>query len=138
MRVSDAALDVIARYMDPRTEQVVESPIASPGDVATVVSAALALVSGRGRPAIDFQRSDGSTLIYASDGDRALLVWTDSLGASFHSVGGREGGSLIFDYFGSWSEAPSEHTVTTIAAIDCLVMHVEQGGPGTGVLFEPG
>jgi len=136
--VSEMTSGVVARYLDPRTDTVIEARISEADDVATVVRDAQTLASGRGRPAVDFQRGDGSTLTYASDGDRAALVWIDPLGEPFHSLGGNEGDVLVYDYFGSWSEVPAEYTVTESVAIRCLANYVALGAPGVDVLFDPG
>lgn len=56
---------------------------------------------------MEFRREDGSSLSLSTDGTRAFLVHVNSLEESFHGVGGLGAESLIFDYFGSWSEAPA-------------------------------
>jgi hypothetical protein len=65
--------------------------------------------SGRGYPTWELARDDGSSLALSTDGTRAFLVWTNSLGESFHSAGHdpTDGEPMVFDYFGSWSEAPA-------------------------------
>jgi hypothetical protein len=56
-------------------------------------------------------RLDESTLSLSTDGRRCLVVWANSLDESAHSVGAQPGPDLVFDYCGSYSEAPNEWTV---------------------------
>jgi hypothetical protein len=77
-------------------------------------------------------------LSIGTDGQRACLVWTNSLGDSLHSVGGAGGGVLVYDYFGSWSEAPAGHHVSLADAIDCGTQFLRHGVPDTAaVIFSP-
>ena len=71
-------------------------------------------------------------------GDRAHLVWVDSLGQSFHSVGIGAGSAMVYDYFGSWSEAPGDCLVRLSDALDALEQFASHGSPATErVMFQP-
>ena len=97
---------VRTRYYDPQREVDTEGVLHQGEGVAVLVATVLRLSSGRGHPAVELTRGDGSMLSLATDGERAALVWVDSLGGSHHSVGEGAGDELVYDYFGSWSEAP--------------------------------
>lgn len=74
----------------------------------------------------------------ATDGPRCVLSWVNTLEESFHTVGGTPGPTLIFDYFGSWSEVPAEFTIATREALACARRFVLDGAPDSdSVLFEP-
>src|SRR5215813_14394684 len=94
-----------ASWFDPETEQCMQRIVHAPDSVTDVVKDVLGLRSSRGHPAVEFTGDEGSSLSVATDGRRAFLVWTDTLGETFHSVGSSGGPLLIFDYFGSarWS-----------------------------------
>jgi hypothetical protein len=124
------------RYFDARSERPVERPITAEADLRVAVDAAAELRTGRGTSAVEVHRSDGSSLTFAVDGDRAALVWIDALGHSFHSIGGEPGAPLVYDYFGSWSEVPSEYTVDASLALAALVEFASDGRVD-GVAFEP-
>ena len=81
-------------------------------------------------PALELTRTVGSVLSLATDGVVAFLVWTDSLGESFQSVGGGKE-ALVFDYFGSWSEAPACSLVALSEGLRCLRSFVDAGTPVT-------
>src|ERR1700676_6053 len=95
-----------ASYYDPVQDKPVEIRECSEDDVRSLLDVVLALRSQRGHPTLELVCGDGATLSLSTDGERAYLVWINSLGESFHSVGSdqQDGGILIFDYFGSWSE----------------------------------
>lgn len=64
------------------------------------------------------------------------MVWTDTLGDSYHSVGGGYEEDLVFDYFGSWSEAPGEYLVALSDAVGAVQAFLDSGSPVTdSVLF---
>jgi hypothetical protein len=92
-----------------------------------------------GNPSVDFERADGSCLTIATDGSRAFLVWTNNLGEAFQSVGTDQGGSnLIYDYSGSYSEAPSSALVSLRDGIKSIEAFLRTGAPDTpNVLFSP-
>lgn len=134
----DHAATTVVCYFDPATEHTVERPVGTADDVLLMVSTARDRRGSRGAPAVEVRRPDGSSLSAAFDGGRAALVWVDSMGEPFHSVGGRDGPSLTFDYFGSWSEAPAENCVPSSSATDCLVGFALHGGLSDDLMFEPG
>mgnify|MGYP000946538903 CR=1 FL=1 len=123
------------RYFDAVSEHSVERPVVTDDDVMAAVGVAGQIRTGRGTAAVVVERGDGSTLTWASDGERAALIWIDYLGQSFHSTGGVPGPSLIYDYFGSWSEVPSEWALPASKALKALV-HFAAGGNEIGVTFE--
>ena len=63
----------------------------------------------------------------------------NALGDPFQSVGGAfNGPALIYDYMGSWSEAPDEALVRLEDAIACAEQFLQTGAPDTScVLFTP-
>lgn len=129
-----------AAYFDPDRDETVNAGPIDERRAADLISKALTLSSDRrGHPAVEFARDDGSALSIASDGERAFLVWTNSLGESYHSVGcGVGGGLLVFDYFGSWSEAPDDLLVPLADAIECVCRYLGHGEPDTAaVIFSP-
>jgi hypothetical protein len=92
----------------------------------------------RSGPAAELVREDGSTLSLGTDGEWAALVWVDSLGDSHHSVGDDRGSHLVYDYFGSWSEAPVHCQVPLQHAVDAMEQFVQHGTPVTErVIFQP-
>jgi hypothetical protein len=127
-----------AIYYDPRAEQAVEADVDSVEGIAQLVRVVAELKTQRGNPTIEIIRAEGATLALSFDGHRAFLVWTDTLGESHHSVGGRYEEHLVFDYFGSWSEAPGEYLVGLDDAIDAVRAFFYSGSPATeSVLFSP-
>lgn len=126
-----------AFYWDPATDSEVEfaAPIA---EVSALVEVVLALQSRRGHPALEFRRGDGARATLGTDGVRAMVTWTNALGESFASVGTAEGDGLVYDYFGSWSEAPGTSLVPLNQAVLCMDRFLSGGPPDTeGVLFSP-
>jgi glutamine synthetase type III len=106
--------------------------------VKDLVGEVLGRSSGRGHPPAEVIRDDGSSVTLGTDGERAVLIWVDALGDSYHTVG--DGGSslLIFDSFGSWSETPSDWQVPLAQAIDAMEQFVQYGTPATErVIFQP-
>jgi len=127
-----------ASYYDPTIDESIEIADCSERDISTLISAILSLSSGRGHPTLELIRGDGSSLALSTDGMRAYLVFTNSLGESFHSIGHGDGEWMVFDYFGSWSEAPVDSLVRLDDAVESLRGYVLSGVADTGsVLFEP-
>ncbi len=127
-----------ASYYDPLLQESVETDVGT-GEVFDRVAGMVAqLKTERGTPTIELACNDGSTLAFSSDGERAFLVWTDTLGQSHHSVGGGYADELVFDYFGSWSEAPGEYLVSYADACVAVREFLTSGSPVThSVLFSP-
>jgi hypothetical protein len=129
---------VRASYFDPLNAVSVETDVESAEDLKSLLDQISALTTSRGRPTLELLRDDGSSLALSSDGRLGFLVFTNSLGESFHSSGGKPGRRLIFDYFGSWSEAPSEALIAFSEAFRSAVEFLREGTPETeAVLFEP-
>jgi hypothetical protein len=129
-----------ASYYDPVKDKAVQIREGSEDDIQGLLDVILALRSQRGHPTLELMRGDGASLSLSTDGERAYLVWVNSLGESFHSVGSdqHEGAPLIFDYFGSWSEAPQQYLVTLEDAVQCARTFYLTGTADTDrVLFEP-
>jgi hypothetical protein len=127
-----------ARYFDPDDERTVEVSLSSTSSIDHLVQSILGKRSGRGHPALEFYRGDGSSLCLATDGRHAYVNWTNTLGESFQSVGGEAQSTLVFDYFGSWSEAYPHSLVPLEDAEQSAKAYIEIGAPDTDrVLFEP-
>jgi hypothetical protein len=120
-------------FFDPGSDGVVSRPVEDADDVDDLIAVVLARSSARGRPALELTRVDGSCLSVATDGSRALLVLTDAEGRSFDSVGTLAPGGpiLVFDYLGSWSEAPPETLIPLSDAIASAHQFVLTGNPRT-------
>lgn len=128
----------LVSYVDPVTEHIVERQVTSETDALETVAAARNLRGSRGSPAVQATRPDGSSLSVAYDGERATLVWIDSLGEPFHSVGGTEGLAISYDCFGSWTEAPASSCVAAQSATTFFVAFAVTGEIGDDIMFEPG
>jgi hypothetical protein len=127
-----------ATYYDPAKDEVVEAGDCAADGVASLLSVILGLSSQRGHPTLELQRDDGSSLSLSTDGVHSYLVYVNSLGESFHSTGGIGTEPLVFDYFGSWSEAPASCLVSVDDALECARAFVLSGTADTArVLFEP-
>lgn len=110
VRTFQVMAGVLGAFFEPGSDAVVSRPVETADDVDVLIATVLARSSGRGHPALVLTRADGSCLSLATDGSRALLVLTDAEGRSFDNVGtlAPEGPILVFDYMGSWSEAPPD------------------------------
>lgn len=127
-----------ATYYDAARNVTIETELESPHEVERLVTEVRQHQSLRGTPTIEISRSDSSSLAFSFDDERAFLVWTDSLGETSHSVGGSFERDLVFDYFGSWSEAPGEHLVPYSDALAAVLEFLRTGIPVTeSVLFSP-
>jgi hypothetical protein len=116
----------------------VERVLGPEWSVDELVRALLTVSSGRGHPAAELLRQDGSSLSIGTDGEWAFLVWIDPLGDGFHSVGHGATKDLIYDYFGSWSEVQAEFQVPLTDAIEAARQYTLDGTPVTErVLFVP-
>ena len=137
MYVRAVTSSALASYFDPDGGSVVSRGVESLDELDALLEATALATSGRGRPSLEVARSDGSTVTLGTDGSRACLVWVDGVGNSFHSVGGSPGEPLVYDYMGSWSEAPGEWTVPLAEARAALHAFFETGIPSSvHVLFE--
>lgn len=127
-----------ATYYDPRTGQMVDAAVESIDDFARIAEVVARLKTQRGIPTIELFRHGGSSLGFSSDGERAFLVWVDSLGDSYHTIGGGFDDVLVFDYLGSWSEAPGEYLVPYMDACEAVGAFLSAGSPVTqSVMFSP-
>jgi hypothetical protein len=127
-----------ALYFEPDRDSTVERILEPDWGVEELVRTVLDLSSARGHPAAELIRLDGSSLSIGTDGTYAILVWTDTLGDSSHSVGHGATSALVYDYFGSWSENPAEFQVPLTEAVESARQYVRDGSPVTErVLFVP-
>lgn len=127
-----------AAYWDPTLNKEIVVDLASETDLWTLIHLVSTIRSERGCPALEVRKSDGSSASLATDGKRALITWTNSLQETFHSVGDQGGDVMVFDYFGSWSEAPSSWLVTLEEAQLSLLAYATNGLPDTeNVVFQP-
>ena len=130
-----------ASYYDSVNDEVVEVKGCSASDIRDLLYSVVALERGQRHPTLEFKHDNGSSLSLSTDGERAFLVWVDSLEEPFHSVGGTGGEDelFVFDYFGSWSEVPREFLVPLEDGIECAMKFFVTGTADTDrVLFEPG
>jgi len=95
-----------AQYWNPDDDSAVAGQLVSEADLRILFDRIGELSSGRGHPALELVRQDGSSLVIATDGPRCVVSWVNPLEESFHSVSGAHGSLLVFDYFGSWSGYP--------------------------------
>lgn len=129
---------VRSRYYDASSEAVVETALGTGWGVPALIEAVLAFSSGRGHPAAELTREDGSALSLGTDGELATLVWLDSLGDTHYSMGEGRGTHLVYDYFGSWSEASSDRLVPLEHAVEAMQQFAQYGSPVTErVIFQP-
>jgi len=127
-----------AAYWDPPSDQQVVVHVSTDDDLTRLLDLVLTLRSGRGIPALEIRRNDGSSVSLGTDGTWALVTWTNPLKETFHSIGDHHGDVMVFDYFGSWSEAPAEWLVLLEKATISLESYVNTGLPDTeDVVFEP-
>jgi hypothetical protein len=126
-----------ATYWNPGNDTVIETAVSAGGEWA-LIEAVLGHRSGRGHPAVEVMRPDGSSLALGTDGERAVLTWINPLGEPSRSVGEDDSTVLVYDYFGSWTEAPGSALVPLDDAVDCLQWFLRSGAPDTDkVLFTP-
>jgi hypothetical protein len=124
------------RYWNPGDNSVVTGQLLS-DELPSLLGAVIELSGGRGHPAVELARADGSSLTIATGGSRCALVWINPLEESFHRAGGTPGPALIYDYFGSWSAVPAEFTIAAGEALECARRFIRTGAPDSdSVLFE--
>ena len=127
-----------ACYFDPRSGEAVEVSTDSLESIIKLIHEMGSINSDRGHPTVELLRDDGSSLAVSTDEGRAFLVWIDPLGDSHHSVGEADNTSMVFDYFGSWSEAPPDQLVPIDKVTGCVAAFMSGGSPATdSVLFTP-
>jgi hypothetical protein len=104
---------VLARYVPPTSDSPIELDVRSAEALDEVLAAAAHDGSERGAPALELTSGEGPTLVIAQVLQGAVLLWTDALGDSFHSVGSDSSveNTVVFDYFGSYTEVPAEFVV---------------------------
>jgi len=132
---------MLARYFDPEADATRERPIADVGEVEALLVdlAGMGSGSGRGMPALELARDDGSALAIGPTPYGDVLMWTDPLEHNFHSIGDRSSeGTVVFDYFGSYTEVPMDSVVPREVTLRAAYAYLVVGSPDTGeLLFEP-
>lgn len=127
-----------ATYWDTGNDSVSTVEVDTTDDVRALCWVVTSLRTERGLPTIELAHANGASLSLSFDGDRAFLVWIDPLGETFQSQGGEYSEDLVFDYFGSWSEAPNDSLVAFDIAFGAVTAFMETGSPDTpAVLFAP-
>jgi hypothetical protein len=125
------------QYWNPADDSAVTGQLVSEVELRNLLDRILGLSGGRGHPALELVRADGSSLVIATDGSRCVLSWVNPFEESFHSVGCATRPRLVFDYFGSWNEVPAEFTIANCEALECARRFMINGSPdGDSVLFE--
>ena len=125
-----------ATFQNPTDGTDVAITVASDEDVSRLIDDVLSFHQQRGHPTFELSRDDDSTLSFSTDGERVFLNWTNSLGETLHSTGHGATEPLVFDYFGSWSEAPAVWLVPMENARTCVQEFIVRGIPETPeVLF---
>jgi Immunity protein Imm1 len=130
---------VIGRYYDPTRECSYETNLRTAAELHQALRELAALSGDRGVPALELADAGGGTLAMAQTAEGTLLMYTDPLGASYHSVGSSEAcGLSCFDYFGTSSEVPNEYLVDHDKAIEAAVEYLTVGSlHHSDVVLEP-
>lgn len=120
-----------ARSFDPTVDQPVDLGPVDEERLPDLLTWVRHHKAGDGYPAVNFERLDGTALTLATDGIRAtLLWWLGDEEEPRNCVGVNPGDDfLVFDYFGSYSEVPSEYTVPLEMALDCTRRFLSCGIP---------
>lgn len=108
------------RWNDQSRDTTAEADITSADELYKLVDrlAHEGRNSPSGYPGIEFTGSDGSTLVIGFDDDRAILMFADSLGNSFHAIGDTNNTkSLLFDYFGHHTDVQPDAVIPRSAAL---------------------
>jgi hypothetical protein len=85
---------------------------------------------------IELLADDGSILVLLVSGLDVALVYNDSLGGSFHSVGDRDADDVTtFDYLGSYSEIPTSYVISKEHGLAALRAFVRSGVPFNDILI---
>jgi hypothetical protein len=122
---------------NPSNEKVIVIDSPDIAAVEQLIRQSVALSLGRGCPAVELTRPDGASLTIGTDGQRSVLVWVNSLGNSSHTISEQLGATLIYDYFGSWSEVPAQWTVSLPDALAAARRFLDVGIPESdALLFE--
>ncbi|MDX2930861.1 Imm1 family immunity protein [Streptomyces ipomoeae] len=132
---------MLARYFDPEADEPRERTVTDAAEVATLLVelTGMGAGSGRGAPALELEADNGSALSIGPTPHGDVLLWTDPLEDTFHSIGDRSReGTVVFDYFGSYTEVPMESVVPRELALGAARAFLTTGSPVTEKLtFEP-
>lgn len=131
---------MLARYLAPTSESPTELEVGSVEVLDGVFAAAGSHKSDRGVPAVELTSGEGSTLVFAQAPRGVVLLWIDSLGESFHSVGSVNSAenTVVFDYFGSYTEVPAEFIVPFERGRAAALAFLAGNHPAsTGLALEP-
>lgn len=101
-----------ARYLPPGSVKPVELDVLSGEEASDLLTNATEVHGAHRISAVEFSGDDGSVLVIGQARVGAVILWANPLGQTMHSVGraGAEG-TMIFDYFGSYTEVPAEFAV---------------------------
>lgn len=120
---------MIGRFLDPTSGREVEQRVVTADDLLALLDAVEVLRGERGHPALELLSEHGSLVVAPTDAGY-VVMWTDSLGHSFHSVGDADAEDLVaFDYLGSYTEVPSSVAVAPQVARDASVAFQRSGAP---------
>lgn len=128
------------RYLPPTSDTPIELEVGSGDALDQVLSGAASHESDRGVPAVELVRSDGSTLVVGQTRLGIVLLMIDSLGESMHSVGSGDAAddTVVFDYFGSYTEVPAEFVVPVDLGRAAALAFLNGEDPATaGLTLEP-
>ena len=131
---------MLARYLPPTSESPTVLEVGSTEALEEVLRDARSQRSDRGLPAVELARAEGSTLVVAQTASGAVLLWFDSMGESFHSVGSRGSAeqTVVFDYFGSYTEVPAEFVIPLEVGRAAALAFLAGEHPATvGLSLEP-
>lgn len=125
--------------MPADSDKPLEFNVSSGEELDHVLDQAADRASDRGIPVVELTGDSGSTLVICQTPDGTVLMLVDPLGESMHSVGEELGeDTVIFDYFGSYTEVPSAFAVPTGLARAAARAFLRADDPtSVGVSLEP-
>jgi hypothetical protein len=131
---------VIARYLPSNADSVLERTIESQLDLDALLAEAASHAGDRGMPAVELVNAGGSTLVIGQTRLGMVLLWATALGETFHSVSPSDdvGDVVVLDYFGSYTEVPSDFVVPSNLGRAAAIEFMRTGSPlAEGVTLEP-
>lgn len=131
---------MLARFMHSRTETIEEWEVSDHEDVVRLLAYVIDLAAdlGIGTSAIVLAHDSGSQLMLAPTTEGIVMMWTDPLEDTFHSVGSvSTKGVVVFSYFGEYSEVPAEFAVPSKLAVEAADVFIRSGIPSVeGLIFQ--
>lgn len=128
------------RYLPSMSNIPIEQEVGSGDVLDEVLRGAASSESSRGVPAVELVCGDGSTLVVGQTRLGMVLFMIDSLGETMHSVGSGDlvGDTVVFDYFGSYTEVPAEFVVPVDLGRGAALAFLHGGDPAaSGLTLEP-